>query len=250
MEKECRVLIADSSEIIRQVLTEYLEDKFSVRTCGDGRAALELLHQFNPHILVLELMLPGIDGLSLLQAAVDADIRPAILATTRQNNDYLLDAAYRLGVSYMMLRPFPTHTMVERIEDLAISLQKYTTDPVAHLGRILCRLGFSPKAKSYPLLVDAIVQLSQNPSAFLSKELYPSVGKLHNASGTAAEKAIRDLMHSTWAKRNDSIWQLHFPPDANGNSIRPSNGVFLARMAQCLPTPLERWEDSMENKCK
>lgn len=245
MEDKCRLLIADSSEIVRDALRDILEDSFDLKLCGDGRTALELLHRFRPDVLVVDLMLPGIDGLSLLQAARDADIHPAVLATTRQQNDYILDTAWQLGVSYMMLRPFSLGAITERIQDLALHTRKYTMDPSSQVRRILVRLGFSAKPKSYAMLRDAIVLLAENPGIFLSKELYPAVGKLHNTSAAATEKAIRDLLQSTWPHRDDSVWQLYFPSGADGG--RPSNGVFLTRIAQCLSTPLERRAENAES---
>lgn len=247
MEEKCRLLIADPSESIRETLRELLEDSFDLRTCHDGWAALELLHRFRPDVLVLDLMLPGIDGLSLLQAASDAGIRPAVLASTRYHNDYVLDAAHRLGVSYLMLRPFLFSAVTDRIQDLACGIRKYTMDPPSQARRILVRLGFPTRPKAFSMLLDAIVLLAENPGTFLSKELYPAVGKLHDSSGTATEKAIRNLLHNTWDHRDEQIWQLYFPPDANGNTVRPSNGAFLSRIAQCLPTPLERSAEAADN---
>lgn len=241
MAEKCKILIADTSEAVRESLREILQSSFDLRLCCDGRTALELLHRFQPNVLVLDLMLPGIDGLSLLQTAADAGIRPAVLATTRQQNDYILDTAFRLGVSYIMLRPCDIIALVDRIRDLASRScgQNVSLELPDQVRRILVRLGFSVSTKSYPVLENAVVWYALHPGAFLSKELYPAVGKPYGIEAGAVEKRIRDLVHRTWKQRDDQIWQLYFLPDADGKIPCPSNGAFLARIADQLPTALE-----------
>ena len=242
MANTCTILIADTSEALRETLREILQDSYQLWFCRDGRTALEMLHRYRPDVLVLDLMLPGFDGLSLLQTAADAGLHPAVLATTRMQNDYILDTAYRLGVSYIMLRPCKISAMVDRIQDLASRCRQdqAAEDIRIQVRRILVRLGFSTAAKRYALVEDAVVWMADNPGAFLSKELYPGVGKPYGMAQTAVEKRIRDLIHGALQKGDPQIWALYFPADADGNIRCPSNGEFLARIAQCLPTALER----------
>jgi len=241
MAQQCRLLIADTSEAIREALREILQDSFDLRICQDGRTALELLHRFQPDVLVLDLMLPGMDGLSLLQTAVDAGICPAVLATTRQQNDYILDTAYRLGVSYIMMRPCEIGALVDRIRDLSqrSCSRTISLDLPTQVRCILVRLGFPTKPKSYALLRDSILWMAEHPGAFLSKELYPAIAKLHGISTLSAEKDTRTLIHTVWGYRDDRIWQLYFPPDKDGNIPRPSTGAFITRIVESLPTMLE-----------
>src|SRR6185295_10830843 len=60
------VLVVDDEATIRDVIRRYLErDGFTVREAGDGFAALDAVSETLPDLIVLDLMLPGIDGLSL-----------------------------------------------------------------------------------------------------------------------------------------------------------------------------------------
>src|SRR5689334_11595685 len=60
------VLVVDDEATIRDVIRRYLErDGFVVREAGDGFAALDALSEALPDLIVLDLMLPGIDGLTL-----------------------------------------------------------------------------------------------------------------------------------------------------------------------------------------
>lgn len=242
MAQQRKILVADSSEAIREALRENLKNKFDLRICSDGRTALELMYQFQPDVLVLDLMIPGFDGLSLLQTASDAGLHPAVLATTRQQSDYILDRAYRLGVSYVMLRPCQISALTGRILDLAYpSPDKVTQESLGmQIDRILILLGFPSKGKNYPILRDALLWAADNPGAFLSKELYPVVGKVYGITAGNTEKKIRDFIHTVWRRRDKQIWQFYFPGNGHEDAHCPSNGTFFNRITQCLPTPLER----------
>ena len=77
-----RVLIAEGSEELALHLSEMLLGSYQVRCCSDGHEAQKLLSQFQPDVLVLDVMLPGVDGLTLLQRALEQGIRTRVLLTT------------------------------------------------------------------------------------------------------------------------------------------------------------------------
>ena len=62
-----KLLIAEGSEELRQALAQSLDGEFAVQTCADGETARNLLHDFLPDLVVLDLMLPEIDGITLLR---------------------------------------------------------------------------------------------------------------------------------------------------------------------------------------
>lgn len=243
MSKDCKLLIVDTTEAIREALTEALEDTFTLRVCRDGRTALEMLHRFRPHILVLELMLPGLDGLSVLQLAADAGIRPAVLATTRYLNEYVLESAHRLGVAYIMLRPCNFSALTERIYDIRHRLEPETSAASLPLQvkNLLIRLGIPLRHRGYLCLLEAILARRADPDAPVTKAIYPLVAKKYNISAASVEKNIRQLIHTAWDNRCPEVWQTYFPPDK-----RPSNDAFLSCIARCLPTDLELSASSQE----
>lgn len=100
-----KLLIADGNEEFRRALAAELQGAYHVRCCGDGKEALSLLRSFVPDVLVLDLMLPELDGISLLQSAASAGLCPMVLVTSRFYNDYILGALGELSVGYMMRKP-------------------------------------------------------------------------------------------------------------------------------------------------
>ena len=70
-----KLLIADSSEPYTDALREVFHKEFELQTCQDGETALELLSSFSPDVLVINLMLPFKDGLTVLQ---ESAFRPKV----------------------------------------------------------------------------------------------------------------------------------------------------------------------------
>ena len=63
-----KVLIVDASEHWREVLERELGKTYRVCTCGDGLRARELADRFRPDLVIMDLMLPGVDGLGVIKA--------------------------------------------------------------------------------------------------------------------------------------------------------------------------------------
>ena len=99
------VLIADSSEEFCSELCRTLRFICNVRTCSTGGKTLALLNDLHPDILVLDLMLPELDGISVLKALHASGSHPVILATTCLVTDYILEAAGQLDVHYLLVKP-------------------------------------------------------------------------------------------------------------------------------------------------
>ena len=62
-----KILIVDVSEHWREVMERELAKDHQVRSCGDGLRALDLAGQFRPDVVIMDLMLPGVDGLNVVK---------------------------------------------------------------------------------------------------------------------------------------------------------------------------------------
>ena len=111
-----KLLIADSSDIFTGALASALGDCFDIRICADGPSALELLQQDRPDILILNLMLPYKDGLTLLQET--SYHPPVILAITMHLSAYVEQTVTALGIDYTMIAP-SVDAVALRLKDLA-----------------------------------------------------------------------------------------------------------------------------------
>lgn len=232
-----KLLIADAAEDFRLALADALQGTYCVHVCQDGKDALALLHSFHPDILVLDLMLPELDGISLLQSAVDAGIHPMVLATTRFVSDYVLDAMDRFGVEYLMVKPCDIQAAAARISDLSQRLrQPFSLQPDHRVSvtNLLLALGVPTKLRGYTYLREAVLLMARNPGQSITKELYPAVAAACDSAASHVERSIRSAITAAWEHRDDRYWQQYFRTGADGILPRPSNATFISRLADSL----------------
>jgi two-component system response regulator ResD len=110
-----RVLVVDDEEIVRDVLTRYLErEGFHVEVAADGEAALELAARSRPDIVVLDLMLPKMDGLEVFRRLRDLGDVPVMMLTAKgEEIDRLV--GLELGADDYVSKPFSPREVVARI---------------------------------------------------------------------------------------------------------------------------------------
>ena len=234
-----KLLIADGNEEFRRALAAELQGAYHVRCCDDGKEALSLLRSFAPDVLVLDLMLPGLDGISLLQLLFASGIRPLVLATTKLYNDYVVDATAKLGVEYLMIKPCDIRAVVGRVKDLSNSLSKPSLsapDRRTHVSNLLVSLGVSTKLRGYSYLREPVLYMADNPMASVTKELYPAVARRFGCSSSQVERAIRNAIQGAWSQHPGGAWFQIFQSDAQGIVPRPSNSSFISCLADriCL----------------
>ena len=232
-----KLLIADGNEEFRLALAQALQGAYYVRSCETGKEALSLLRSYCPDVFVLDLMLPELDGISLLQAAIAAGIRPMVLATTPFLNDYVLESAQKLGVGYMIRKPCDIQATMARIQDLSQRLAAPPVtqpDPRTTVTNLLLSLGIPTKLHGYGYLREAILLMARDPGQSITKELYPKVASLCGCDPKHVERSSRNAIQSAWLHRDDRIWQLYFQAGPDGIIPRPSNGTFISRLADSL----------------
>ena len=227
-------MVADASEEFCLALADLLRENFQVRVCMHGDAAWQMLREYQPNILVLDLMLPGLDGLSLLQMAAAAQCMPKTLVTTCLINDYVTAWAEKLKVKYIMVKPCHAETVAMRVGDLARETPLVPPDPRDCVLRILMELGIPVKRKGFACLWEAVLLMSRDMSQQLTKELYPAVAKVFSTSSQQVERAIRSAIEIAWENRNKALWACYFPADANGDVAKPTNGEMILRLAGIL----------------
>lgn len=230
------ILIADTSDDFIDVLSLELRHDYRILVSRDGNQAYRLLQEHHPDVLVLDLILPGMDGLTLLHKIRQEGICPMVLAGTRFLSDYVTDSVSALGVDYLMIKPCDIGAAVSRIRDLMRSRNSQdpapTADPRISISNLLLQMGFSTKRRGYGILREAILIFSRDTSQSITKELYPAV--VAQCGGTTiyqVEHSIRAAIKDAWQHRDNRLWQLYFPPDDTGVIPCPTNTAFISRFA-------------------
>ena len=239
-----KLLLVDTSVSLCQALAEMLGNAYELRICNNGLQALGELESFRPDVLVVDLFLPGVDGISVLKAAANAKHRPALLVTTRFCGAFIESAVGEIGVDYVMLKPFDLRTLVERIHDL--SQCEYSTGAgllpsvASPLSNILLSLSVPAGRKGFGYLEQLVELYRQDPSRSLTKELYPEVGLANKTNGAGVERAVRGVIQTAWDQRNEALWRMYFTPSRSGMMPRPTNLAFIATLAEVLGREEER----------
>lgn len=232
--KSHTVLIADSSDDFCKELHNILRWNCSVYTCTRGRRALHLIHELHPDVLVLDMMLPELDGISLLKVLSVSDCRPAVLATTNLISNYIISAAEAMKVDYLICKPCDIHATAARIQEQLSRIEAPSQDPQelhCRISELLLLLGISIKLHGFRYLKEAIYQMTLDPDQSITKELYPTVARICGCAASHVERSIRGAIEDAWKHRNEKVWLLYFQPDGQGRNMRPTNAVFISRLA-------------------
>ena len=235
-----KLLIAEASEEFRMVLQEYLQDRYFIKVCREGNEAFYTMKAFQPDVVILDMLLPGIDGVTLLQKMEDSGIHPTILAITRFASDYMMDAVERLGVGYLIVKPCEVSAVAARLEDLVRGKHSEQAQEVAEpdlntlVNNALRELRIPTHPRGFACLRQALLLTLQEPGQQVTKTLYPAVGKLCGGNVDQVEHAIRRLIKQAWTCRDEEIWNRYFASVPDAAVKCPGNKVFISAVANYI----------------
>jgi DNA-binding response OmpR family regulator len=114
--KKTKILIVEDEPSIAEVVSLYLERAdYAVTVIGDGLAALEWLQQYTPDLVVLDLMLPNVDGLEITRWLRSRSNTPIIMLTARrEETDRIL--GLEMGADDYIVKPFSARELVSRVK--------------------------------------------------------------------------------------------------------------------------------------
>ncbi|MCY0875270.1 MAG: sporulation transcription factor Spo0A [Firmicutes bacterium] len=118
-----RVLIADDNREFADLLYEYLSDHADMEVVGvahNGQEVLAQIEQHQPDVLVLDIIMPVLDGIGVLERLrfVDGGACPRTIMLTAFGQESITKKAMELGALYYVLKPFDLDVLLERIRDV------------------------------------------------------------------------------------------------------------------------------------
>lgn len=241
--KEKKILIAETASEFADQLCEVLGRDYTLHVCHDGLSVTGLLEELCPHVLVMDLTLPGMDGISLLKQICTMPCRPRIVLTTCFMSSYVEAAIASLGVDMVMLKPCRVESIAERIEDLTQepSCLKLKRTPGSSITSILLELKIPTKRRGFAYLEKAVCYYLQQPWQALTKDIYPQIAREYFTQPAAVERAIRQVIHESWAGRDEKVWQKYFTPNHRGDIPRPTNAEFISLLAEICRQSQEKY---------
>ena len=228
-----KILIADASEQWRELLEHAMDGQYLVRTSPDGPRTLQLAAEFEPDMLVMDLMLAGIDGLGVLKALEGSPTRPRVIVTGRYFSNFITNALERYQVDDLILKPCAVRTITERVEEVLAQVEEAPVrflDPEDYITGLLVDLGAPTSQQGFRFLRTGILLMMADPGQQLTKSLYPAIADVYGTSHQNVEKGLRTTVRTAWLKRRDSVWRGYFPPAPGGQIPKPTAGQFLRRL--------------------
>ena len=243
MEMITKILLADSSEEFRLLLRHTLEDtgEFQiVGDTGDGEAAWELIQQTQPDIVVMDVILPGLDGVSLLQR-MPKNVKTIVLSAFCSQN--MVQEVMRLGAWYFIPKPAHMDSLLERIREAAVPENGALALPTleADVTAIIHEVGVPAHIKGYQYLREAII-LAVNDDEIMNsvtKLLYPTVAKTFKTTPSRVERAIRHAIEVAWDRGDVDVLNSYFGYTIQNSRGKPTNSEFIAMISDKLKLNLK-----------
>lgn len=119
------VLVVDDQPGIRRLLTEVLSDEsYEVITANNGNTAIEMLAKFKPAVILLDMKMPGMDGLEVLQEIVNRGTAAKVIMMTAYGEAERMKKAKEIGAHAYITKPFDIIELCNIVEDSIIHNDK------------------------------------------------------------------------------------------------------------------------------
>ncbi|WP_159882241.1 sporulation transcription factor Spo0A [Paenibacillus puerhi] len=256
------VLLADDNREFTNLLSEFIDEQEDMQVTGvayNGNDVLRLIEQSGrvPDVLILDIIMPHLDGLGVLEKLREMDLnpQPKIIMLTAFGQENITQKAVQLGASYYILKPFDMEILTNRIRQLVNTSQ--SSMPMmssqismkanivqlpkgknldANITTIIHEIGVPAHIKGYQYLREAITMVYNNIEILgaITKTLYPAIAEKYKTTPSRVERAIRHAIEVAWTRGNiDSISHL-FGYTINISKSKPTNSEFIAMVADKL----------------
>jgi len=256
-----KALIADDNHELAQLLSEYLCLQPDIEVAGcyqNGKEVLEAMKKIQTDILLLDVVMAEMDGISVLEALKNDKNtyhRPKnIIMFTAFNQEKVMAKAVELGASYFLMKPFEMNKIVSTIKDVhqnfsyltkandtsavfgAINQMNHGFDLEAEITHVLLELGVPAHIKGYLYLRESIDMIYHEIELLgsITKTLYPDVAKKYKTTSSRVERAIRHAIEVAWSRGNVDTISKIFGYTVNVNKAKPTNSEFIAMIADRL----------------
>ena len=245
-----RILLVDDDTQFTDQMKGFLlteERVGEVDTAADGREALMKLRDKPYDLITLDLIMPNMDGLSVLEQmpAVLGGAQPAVIVISALRNETMVRRCCALGARYFMVKPVEPETILKRaIETIdteqakggVISYQQTPKSFDEKVTAIFLVAGIPAHIKGYHYLREGIRMVYEDPTLInrITKELYPGIAKRFNTSASKVERAIRHSIEVAWTRGKIENLNALFGYNIYGKNDKPTNGEFIALVADKL----------------
>jgi two-component system, response regulator, stage 0 sporulation protein A len=258
-----KILLADDNYEFADILADFISSQKDMEVCGvahNGNEVLDLVRDKKPDVLVLDIIMPVLDGIGALERLNEMPVKPPkVIMLTAFGQDNITRRAAELGVSYFILKPFDMPILTERIRQVfhgssapvaatasffnGIGLlqgipqmppSKRTID--AQITQIIHEIGVPAHIKGYHYLREAIGIVFNDVEILgsITKVLYPRIAERYKTTPSRVERAIRHSIEVAWGRGNMDAIRNVFGYTVSASKTKPTNSEFIAMIADKL----------------
>ncbi|QSX06810.1 sporulation transcription factor Spo0A [Sedimentibacter sp. zth1] len=257
MKEKVKIVIADDNKEFRGVLKDFLLSKnvFDILAMADdGIKAIEAVEKYEPDVLILDIIMPHLDGLGVLEKMHKSNLSkfPKVIILSAVGHDKITQRAINMGVDYYIIKPFNFDSFAERL----LQISGYETSKVqirnkeiiynenaqkelsleAKITDILHEVGVPAHIKGYQYLRTAIIDVVNNVELLgaITKELYPSIAIKYSTTASRVERAIRHAIEVACNRGKIETINNIFGYTIHNNKGKPTNSEFIAMISDKL----------------
>ena len=270
MNKKLSIVLVDDSKLLCEYITDYFSDSADFDVIGvahDGVEGFEMIPQMQPDIALMDIVMPKMDGLELLERLVSAKLEKNItfIMLSAVGNDNITRKAIQLGAHYYIVKPFEKmddlskkirqvySTMHEQEAGTPVSVQPVVRNAApdgksripnhiseenlqAVITNVIHDIGVPAHIKGYNYLREAI-GLCIHDGEFINsitKMLYPTVARNYQTTSSRVERAIRHAIEVAWSRGREEVLTDLFGYTIDTNKGKPTNGEFIAMISDSI----------------
>ena len=272
MNEKITVLISDDNNEFATTLANYLEKDEDMQVVGmakDGEEALSIISTLKPDVVLLDVIMPHLDGLGVLErlSSMRLEKRPICIMLSAVGQDKITQRAIELGANYYVVKPFDINLLIKRIKEIKNykAPQFKTTSPQirenykapyieirndarndkenleALVTNVIHEVGVPAHIKGYQYLREAIMMVVNDIEVInqITKQLYPDIAKKFNTTPSRVERAIRHAIEVAWGRGQTEVVESIFGYTVSASKGKPTNSEFIAMISDKLRLELK-----------
>lgn len=219
-------IIEDSKAYVSEVTQFLKKQNIEIVNIGyNGKEALDFLDEKNFDVLLLDLILPHIDGLTLLKNYIKPEKEFKVICMSAFVSDDILKESVSLGVDYFLIKPVEFDVLLNAIHRV-LETSEVKPEEADAVDSLLENIGISNNLNGYHYIKYGIhLMLDHSHKMQLTKELYPLISEHYGVQANNVERSIRHAIKLAWDKELKLYWY-----NSEKSYMKPTNGELMGHL--------------------
>ncbi len=253
-----RVFVADDSADLCQMIKAEIVNRRDMELVGmaaNGEEALQGIIAASPHVVILDLIMPMMDGIGVLEKLNELfpndqlNNRPKVIILTALGEESLTRQVLNLGANYYIIKPFEIGMLLTRVWQVAHEPGKYRSLAEAQLRTqniegivtdLLRQMGIPQHFKGFLYLREAIVMVVGDDRLLqgVMTHLYALIAERYKITVSQVERSVRHSIDYAWNNGDLDLLYEIFGSTVNEYRAKPTNVSFIAQVSDMIRVSL------------